>query len=325
MQKKPLHHTFSFDPTHGYTPEAMRAIAPPRGPDDFDAFWQETYRATLAQPMELTTRERAAASPAHRLLKVHYRTLDGVAAGAWLVQPRERPVRMAIVQGHGYGGTVVPWYPNHDAAMLFICSPGFDLSAQPGLPNTVPEHVVHGLTSRETYLIRHCVANLWSAAWVMRELVPAAREVLAYSGGSFCGGLGALALPWEPAYHRAYLEVPTFGHQELRMQLRCEGSGHYVQQYVRQHPEALEVLRYFDAATAALRIQIPVLCVPAHFDPAVPPAGQMAVANALRATGHIVELSAGHFDHPGLPGERAQLEQRIEAFLWAEAPAWPSP
>ena len=317
-----MKHDFSFDPTHGYSPQQMRSIEPPEGPADFDTFWQDTRRATQAEPMALATTELKSESPAHRLFEVHYRTLAGVAAGAWLVLPKERPVRMAAVMGHGYGALLAPAYPQRDAAFLFTCAPGFYLSAQAGLPDTVPEHVIHGLASRETYIIRHCVANLWSAAWVLEHLVPAAREHLVYMGGSFGGGLGALALPWEPLYRRGHLTVPTFGHQELRLTLPCVGSGDAVQRYVRLHPEARSVLRYFDAATAARRIQIPVLCAPAHFDPAVPPAGQMAVANALRATGHIVEISAGHFDHPGLAEENAALESRTESFFWPEAPPW---
>lgn len=317
-----MKHNFSFDPTHGYTPHQMRAIVPPIGPADFDDFWQETWRATKAEPLALTTTELKSDSPAHRVFEVHYRTLAGVAAGAWLVLPKDRPARMAAVMGHGYGAGLLPVYPNRDAAHLFTCAPGFYLSAQPGLPDTVAEHVVHGLASRETYLIRHCVANLWSAAWVLQQLVPVANDLLVYMGGSFGGGLGALALPWEPLFRRGSLTVPTFGHQELRLTLPCEGSGNAVQKYVKTHPEAVSVLRYFDAATAARRIQIPVLCAPAHFDPAVPPAGQMAVANALRETGHIVEISAGHFEHPELPAEMAALDRLTEKFFWAEAPLW---
>lgn len=317
-----MKHSYPFDPTHGYTPEALRAIAPPRGPPDFDDFWRATWRATKAGPLSLTKTELPSASPAHRLWEVHYQTLAGVKAGAWLVLPKDRPVRMAAVMGHGYGADIAPIYFNRDAALLFSCAPGFHLSAQPGLPDNVAEHVVHGLASRETYLLRHCVANLWSAARAMEELVPVAHDLLVYMGGSFGGGLGALALPWEPLYRRGHLTVPTFGHQELRITLPCEGSGSSVQNYVRTHPEAIHVLRYFDAATAALRIQIPVMCAPAHFDPAVPPAGQMAVANALHSTGHIVEISAGHFEHPELPAELAALDQRTESFFWTEAPLW---
>ena len=318
-----LQHDFPFDPTHGYSPEQLRSIAPPPEPPDFEAFWQATYAATKAVAREVQVTEVPCATPTHRMAEVRYRTLDGVAVGAWLVRPKDRPVRLAAVMGHGYGPPVPPGGPPRDAAFLFTCAPGFSLSAQPGLPDTVPEHVVQGLARRETYLIRHCVAALWSAAWVLCELEAVARDLLVYMGHSFGGGLGALMLPWEPLYRRAFLGVPTFGHQPLRAQLACQGSGASVQRYLAAHPEGLEVLRYFDAAHAAARIRIPVLCSPAHFDPAVPPAGQMAVANALRGSGEVFEVSAGHFEHPGLPAELQALDRRIEEFFWAEAPLWP--
>lgn len=319
---KHLPHNFAFDPTHGYTLEDYRAIEPPPGPPDFDDFWKATYTATKREANLLSMTERESASVEHRLFELHYRTLQGVSAGAWFVQPKDRPVRMAVVMGHGYGADVVPAYPRRDAAFLFTCAPGFGISAQEGLPGVVFDHVVHGLESRETYILRYCAANLWSAAWILKDLLPAARDLLVYMGGSFGGGVGALALPWEPLFKRGHLMVPTFGHQELRLTLRCEGSGHAVQQYIAKHPEAVNVLRYFDAASAALRIKIPVMCAPATFDPAVPPAGQMAVANALRKTGHIVEISAGHFEHPELAAEMASFDQLTEKFFWAEAPLW---
>lgn len=317
-----LQHPFPFDPSHGYTPEQLRTIQPPAEPPDFDAFWQSTRRATEQVPLALQSTEITCPQPTHRMFEVRYRTLDGIAVGAWLVLPKDRPVRMAAVMGHGYGPPGLPGVAPRDVAFLMTCAPGFSLSEQPGLPNTVPEHVVHGLASRETYLIRYCVAALWSSAWAMKELVPVANDLLVYMGHSFGGGLGALMLPWEPLYRRAFIGVPTFGHHPLRLDLTCVGSGDAVQQYVAQHPEAREVLRYFDAANAATRIRIPILCMPAHFDPAVPPAGQMAVANALRSTGEICEVSAGHFEHPGLPAEMKKVEERIERAFWTEAPLW---
>ena len=124
----------------------------------------------------------------------------------------------------------------------------------------------------------------------------------------FGGGLGALALPYDPRFKKAHLRVPTFGHHPLRLQCPCNGSGESVRRHHAQHPEVRNVLQYYDAATAASRIAIPTIGAPALFDPAVPPPGQFAVCNALSDM-HI--LSAGHFDHPQLPGENAVLSQKL--------------
>lgn len=311
-----MNHSYPFDPTYGYSPAQLRAIAPPPEPPDFDRFWQATYAATLATPLALEVREAPSASAAHRLREVFFDTLDGVRVGAWLVEPRGGPVTHGAVVGHGYGGREGPEYATRAAAFLYVCAPGFALSAHRDIPGASDTHVLHGITHRETYILRHCVASIWTAARVLADLASAAAESLLYVGGSFGGGLGALALPWEPRYRRAQLEVPTFGHHPLRLTMPCVGSGEAVRRHVRQHPEATTVLGYYDAASAARRIRIPVLAVPAVFDPAVPPPGQFAVCNALAGPVERVELSAGHFDYPASAAESRALAQCAETFLW---------
>jgi len=58
----------------------------------------------------------------------------------------------------------------------------------------------------------------------------------------------------------------------------CTGSGEAVRDYAATHPEVLDVLRDYDAATAATYIECPVVVLPALRDPAVIPPGQFAIA-----------------------------------------------
>lgn len=317
-----MKHSYAFDPTYGYTPQALAAIRAPATPADFDDFWRATFAETMAVPLELQVDACASASAEHHLREVRFRTLDGMRVGAWLVEPRDRPVTVGAVVGHGYGGRGGPEYPRRSGAFMYVCAPGFALSADPAIPDVADQHVVHGIANRETYLLRHCVASIWSAARALVELVPSASDHLLYSGESFGGGLGALALPWDARFHGGHLVVPTFGHHPLRLTMPCVGSGEAVRRHVREHPEAVEVLAYFDAASAASRIRIPMLAVPAYFDPAVPPPGQFAVCNSLAGPTTIVTLSAGHFDHPRAAVERAAYAQREEQALWPAAPTW---
>ena len=297
-------------------------IEPPAAPADFDEFWQATRQAVAAQPLELTQTELASPSPEHRLFEVYFRTLAGVRVGAWLVIPRGPAVHLGAVIGHGYGPRTAPEFPRRSAACLFVNAPGFSLSATPEIPDAVDRHVLQGIAQRATYILRPCVAALWSGALALAQLVPSVSGQIVYSGGSFGGGLGALALPWEPLYQRAYLEVPTFGHHPLRLSLPGTGSGEHVRQYAAAHPEVREVLAYYDAATAASRIRIPVLVAPALVDRAVPAPGQFAVANALAGPKELFVLTAGHADYPAAAAERRQLDERLERFLWAAAPSW---
>jgi cephalosporin-C deacetylase len=173
------------------------------------------------------------------------------------------------------------------------------------------EHVVFGIVSRQTYILRACVASLWQAATVLSKLHPAVATNLNYSGESFGGGLGALMLPWDERFRRAHLVVPTFGHHPLRLQCPCAGSGEAVRQLYARQPGILDVLRYYDAAVAAQRITIPTLCMPALFDPAVPPPGQFAVANALSGEHEILSTVAGT-SHT--PGRKMNCDRRSNVF-----------
>ena len=185
-----------------------------------------------------------------------------------------------------------------------------------GIPDRADGHVLHGIGSRDTYAIGDCVADLWCAASALQELVPElAGAGLGYLGESFGGGLGALALPWDERFAAAQLTVPTFGNHPLRLTLPCVGSGESVRGYHAGHPEVTEVLRYFDAATAATFLERPTLVGAALFDPSVPPPGQFAVYNALAGERELLVAAAGHFVHRGLLDDMAALAKARQEFF----------
>jgi cephalosporin-C deacetylase len=160
-----------------------------------------------------------------------------------------------------------------------------------------------------------CVADTWCAITALTELVPEAGARIGYTGGSFGGGIGALALPWDDRVATACLVVPTFGNHPLRLTLPCIGSGEAVRHHAAQHPEIVSVLRYFDAATAARFINIPTHVGLALADPAVPPPGQFAIYNALAGPKERFILTAGHLEYPGMEAEYAQLIASQRRFL----------
>ena len=306
-------HGFPFDPAYGYDEAGLRAIRPPPVPTGFADFWHATRTDTDAVPLRLERLTSTHEHRTHRVSEVRFTTLGGHRVGAWLLEPLSGAIERGLVVGHGYGGRSAPevaFLPSHTVALL-PCAPGFDLSAHPDLPAVADRHVVHGIAARESYLIRACVASLWSAASALLDLHPGVAGRLAYHGSSFGGGLGALALPWDDRYGDAFLEVPTFGHHPLRLQCPGIGSGEAVRRWRATHPEVVEVLRFYDAASAATLIERPVLCAPALFDPAVPPPGQWAVANAL-PQGEILPLTAGHYDNPHGNREQRRLREALK-------------
>jgi len=221
------------------------------------------------------------------------------------------------VVGHGYGGRERPddRVPGPAAVAIFPCARGFHRSKAAGIPGNATEHVVHGIASRETYIHRMCVADLWSAASALLAMYPHVADCLDYQGGSFGGGTGAMAVAWDHRIRRAFLDVPSFGHHPLRVTLPCVGSGEAVRLLYQQRPQIMDVLKYFDSATAARHIRIPTLAACALFDPAVPPPGQFAVYNALAGEKALFVRPAAHFDYPeGASVDAAVFARMTEWF-----------
>ncbi|MER5274648.1 acetylxylan esterase [Streptomyces sp. NPDC002809] len=319
-------HEFPFDPAHGRTLDDLVAVGAPPAPDDFADFWRARYEVarSVATDPELGPLEDE--RDGVRIHGVTYTSVGGVRLGGWVALPAEgpaaEPVRHGFVVGHGYGGRQEPGpdvpLPLPSSAAILPCVRGMGARGLvAGIPDVSSGHVLHGIESRDTYVIGDCVADLWCAASALVELVPelAGAGRLGCLGESFGGGLGALALPWDERFGAGQLTVPTFGNHPLRLTLPCTGSGEAVRGYHHEHPEVVDVLRYFDAATAAGFAEQPALVAAALFDPSVPPPGQFAVYNALAGERELLVLPAGHFEYEGLAQEEAGLvEARREFF-----------
>ncbi|MFE5090387.1 acetylxylan esterase [Streptomyces sp. NPDC056638] len=323
----PFEHGFPFDPAYGRTLDDLLLIPAPAAPDDFDAFWRARYEEARKVATEPEIGPLEDERDGVRIHGVTFTSVGGVRLGGWVALPAEGSAEYGFVVGHGYGGRQEPGpdvpLPLPRAAAILPCVRGMGARGlRPGIPDTAGGHVLHGIESRDSYVIGDCVADLWCAASALHELVPALTRGeggprLGYLGESFGGGLGALALPWDGRFGAAQLTVPTFGNHPLRLTLPCVGSGEAVRGHYREHPEVAQVLRYFDAATAATRLELPTLVAAALFDPSVPPPGQFAVYNALAGERELRVLSAGHFEYEGLAAEVAELRAARRGFFGA--------
>ena len=297
-----LEHDFDFDPTYGYDLAALMAVTPPEDPPaDLEAFWRGTYDQAMAVPPRPSLREILSPDHEHRLYEIDLDAWGPRRIGGWLAEPIDQAPRMGVVLTHGYGGRTEPdEIPTFGAptTLLMLCLRGFNRSASEDLPDTAARHVLHGIDRRETYLHRGCAADVWAGVSALLELRPQLAGHIGYSGGSFGGGIGALAVPWDPRIRRAMLHIPSFGHHPIRLGLPCRGSGEAVRQYHRRHPEVIDVLRYYDAANTAAYLAVPTRVSAAMFDPAVPPPGQFAIYHALRCPKELMVLDYAHFEPP---------------------------
>ncbi|HWV48615.1 MAG TPA: acetylxylan esterase [Microbacterium sp.] len=268
-------------------------------PADFDAFWQDTYAEFGTGRVAWEAVASFGSTETHRVDRILFASSTGERVVAWLALPHG-PVSRGRVIGHGYGGRTEPELADlpSDTAAIFPVAPGQEANPPGRFPALSARHVLAGIQNRETYSHRYSAADLWRAATVLLDAAPDAAVALDYQGGSFGGGMGSLALPWDGRFRRASLDVPSFGHFPIRLSRRCTGSGESVRQHLRRHPDVRPVLDYFDAAIAASRIRIPVHVGAAVKDPSVDPRGQFAVYHALAGPKRLTVRGSGHLDGP---------------------------
>lgn len=320
MSERP--HPFPFDPTYGYDLKGLLAVEPPPEPPGFVAFWSERYQKALAVDPAPRLRPSRYHRPGLRVSDIEYRSTDGFPIRGWLLEPAQGPVRRGFIVGHGYGGIERPdlELPCGDAAYLVPCFRGLSRSRRPPISEDPSWHVLHDIHLRERYILGGCVADLWTGVSALLRIHGELVGRIGYMGISFGGGIGALALALEPRIARAHLNVPTFGHQPLRLRLPTVGSGAAVQGFARRHIHVAETLAYYDAAIAARHIRQPMHVAAALFDPAVAPPGQFAIYNALPGPKALFVLTAGHFDHPASAMENRRLLSELKVFFGCDEP-----
>jgi cephalosporin-C deacetylase len=315
----PATHPFPFDPTYGMTLDQLRAIEPPEAPPGFDEFWKKRYARALAVDPQPVLSKSKLDHPDWQVLDITYASTDGFKIGGWLLLPKDKPARRGLVVGHGYGGRDQPDFdlPVEETAILFPCARGLSRSAHPPIPADASGHVLYGIENPDDYIIGGCVEDLWIAVSTLLMLYPWLAGHIGYSGISFGGGIGALAIPFDDRISRGHLTVPTFGQRKLWLSLPTVGSADSVQAYQKTRGSVFETLRLFDSAVAAERIKVPMLAAVALFDPAVAPPCQFAVANAIPQSkfNEIFILDTGHFDYPGSGEQNAELRNKVGHFF----------
>lgn len=313
-----IEHSYSFDPTNGKTLSELLQIQPGKEAPDFRSFWEENYELTMAmRPTYYIEKEVWSPDPSVRIYQIRAKNFDNHEFSMWISRPEKSAG--GILWGQGYGNPSTP--PNTaGVTYCYPCVRGLGISQCKEIPWLAKKHVLHGIASKETYSLRGVVSDLWMAASVMLDMFPDTAEHLAYTGASMGGGMGALMLPWDKRFHAAYLGVPTFG-APCRFDYESIGSGEACRLYLKDHPEALEVLQYFDGSVSAKYLdKIPVAVAPAQFDPCVNPVGQFSIANAIpREKKTLFIRETGHFEATeNDKASQPEIDQWNKKYIWNE-------
>jgi cephalosporin-C deacetylase len=318
-----LQHGYEFDPTYGYDLDALLAVEAPPEPPGYAEFWSARHAKALAVDPAPRLSPSDVTRAGMRISEVRYRSTDDFAIRGWLLEPEDgRSIRGGFLVGHGYGGIERPDFELLcDDAVYFVPSPrGLGPSARPPISTDPCWHVLHDIQDRDRYILGGCVEDLWTGVSALLVLRPDLQDRLGFFGHSFGGGIGAMALAWDPRLSIAHLDVPTFGHQPLRLRLPTTGSAAAVQRHEQQHGRVLDTLAYFDAAVAAGRIEQPVHLAAALFDPVVVPPGQFAIYKALAGKKELFVRTAGHFTHDGSATEDRKLMAALRGFFGCDEP-----
>ena len=293
-----IEHNFEFDPANGKTQAELLAIKPGVPPEGFEEFWRAHYAEVTARKIDYTV-EAELWSPRsdEKIYRVRVRNYDGVEFVMFVARPENSCGGLVVGQGYGNPGT--PYLSLYNLTTAFACVRGLGFSQCKDIPWQCSDHVLHGIGDKFTYILYGVIADQWMTASVLLDMFPDTASNLNYTGGSMGGGMGALLLPWDNRFKSAYLNVPTFG-AEIRFDYQSVGSGEACRKYIAEHPEAREVLAWFDASAAACHIKIPVCVAPALFDPCVAPVGQFSVANAVADEYKTLFIrDVGHFPATG--------------------------
>lgn len=316
-----ISHDFSFDPTYGYTLDSLLTVPAPDEPEEFENFWQARRDRAMAVVPAPRLEKPGITTPKGWVGKtLRYTSTDGLELGGRVLWPEKGTPKRALIYGHGYGAPEAEPFPDFlppDSVLVFPHARGLGLSRVKGIPSDPARHVLNGIESKDTYVHGGCVEDLWIAVSALLELFPKVAGHIGYLGISFGGGIGALALPWEPRVSRAHFNVPSFGNHPLRLTMKTFGSGEAIRQYARRHgeEEVLKTLSYFDSAVAARRLKIPIHAALALFDPFVTPAGQFSIYNATPTEKNLFVLDAGHFEYADKSDQERSLREELLDFI----------
>ncbi len=301
------------DKTPVYTLDELLKIQAPPPPEDFAEFWQETYRlATAKTPDYRIEKELWAPEPSTKILQIRFTSYDGFDIGLWVARPAESTGGLVIGQGYGNLATP-PTTKNPGLTVAFPCIRGLGISQCAEIPWDCGHHAGYGIRSRETYVVRGAVTDIWQATSVLTDLYPDTADNLNYSGGSLGGGLGAILLPWDSRFKAGEINVPTLaGPMQFAYPTNEGDPAHTRRTAALSDPVCWKTLSYFDGASAVKRLRIPILMTPALSDHSNPPPAQFAIANAIPADCRILRVR--EVGHRAPTPKDVELEKELESI-----------
>ena len=289
-------------------------------PDDYDAFWQETWDQLQGIPLEPEVRPLPLRSTDEVVVyEGFYTSWERLRIACWFCLPRHGPGRqhpaIALVPGYvgeprlgagkgwardGYACVVVA--PRGKLRSNSVFNPGY-----PGL-------LTHNLTDYQTYGYRGFYCDAWRAIDFLLSRPEVDPDRIGVTGSSQGGGLSIVTAAWHPAVKAACPGAPYLCGMREAIDLTHTYPYEELNDYLRTYPDrrkaVLRTLDYYDGIHMALRIRCPTLVNIGLVDPTCPPETGYAVYRAIGA--EVKELHA----YPGQGHSAGAAEHAPHIRSW---------
>lgn len=264
----------------GVNPDGV--VSPPDAPEDFDAFWEETFKELDAVPLEPTlTLVPDYSNDIRVCYEVRYPSFGGAVAGGILsvpVNPGRYPV---CLQYMGYGAPTYYFDPAANPDRIdFLVS-----VRDQGIFRAEPyDWIDRGIDSKENYYYRGAFCDVKRAVDFVVSLEKADPDRIVAWGESQGGAFTFLSAALDPRVKAIAPAVPFLG--DYRDYARIvEWPVHEVFAAADKagipREDLLSMLRYFDIKNFAPRITCPVYMAFGLQDPTCPPHTNFAIYNNL--------------------------------------------
>jgi cephalosporin-C deacetylase len=274
-----------------YRPAEIPRAEPPA---DFDAFWEKTLAELEKIPLDLTMEPQPKLETAQGVVyKIKYRSWGGRWAWAWLTVPKKEDK----VPGTLICPAVSVWQPPpagpaNGTLFLQMAIHGGDVGDYPAKSDF--DYMNTNIIDRETYMLRYSYCCLARSYDILKSL-PQCNGVINVQGGSQGAGLSLVMAGLRPvnsvrgvAIALCRIDWTILGYTQWGPSCPKDADPKKV----------AEVVRYYDPANFAHRINAPLrLCI-GLFDFCAPAEGIFTAINALpkeTKCAVFVDPYAGHF------------------------------
>lgn len=315
--------------------DELRNYLPARHePEDFDAFWQATLKATREYPLDARFEPVDYALRTVECFDVTFNGYAGQPIKGWLLLPVQRDAPLpCVVEYIGYGGgrgfpiDWLTWSSAGFAHLIMDTRGQGSVWRQGDTPDREPDgsnpqtpgFMTRGILQPQTYYYRRVFCDAVRAIDTARAHSAIDPQRIAVSGGSQGGGIALAVSGLEPSIQVTMPDVPFLCHYQRATSITDGFPYQEIVQYCHTHRDKVETvfetLAYFDGVNFATRAQASALFSVALMDETCPPSTIFAAYNYYTGPKEIKVWPYNH--HEGGESYQTLAKLKFLTALWS--------